>query len=91
LGLRIGGLGIGNGDWVLGALPSDSVFIIIRRSGLGADFYIKPDLTFLIYGSWAWGVGFGTLKTDFAFLWYWDLVYGWDLGVVLTCPVRFII
>ena len=40
-----------------GAKPSDSVFVIIRRSGLGADFYIKPDLVFLIYGTWAWSKG----------------------------------
>ena len=49
------------------AKPSDSVFVIIRRSGFAADFYIKPDLTFLIYGFGAWGWSFGALKTDFAF------------------------
>ena len=44
------------------------VFVIIRKRGLGADIYIKPDFSFLIYGSWAWSVGFGELKTDLAFL-----------------------
>lgn len=39
------GLGLGIGYW--GAEPWDWVFVIIRKSGLGADVYIKTDLTFL--------------------------------------------
>ena len=48
-------------------------------------FFAK--ISFLIYGSLAWSVGFGTLKTDLAFLWYLDFIWGWDLGVVLMCPL----
>jgi hypothetical protein len=75
LGLGLTHWELRHGKWLgTGAKPWDSVFVIMRRSGFGADFYIKPDFSFLRYGSWALGVGFGALKTDLAFLWYWDLV-----------------
>lgn len=57
------------------------IYIIIRKSGLGANVYIKTDLAFLIYGSWDWSDGFGTLKTDLTFLLIWDK----DQGIGTWC------
>lgn len=62
-------------------------FVIIRRSGLGVDFYIKPDFLFLIYGYGDLKWVFGPLKTDLTFLSIRYLIWALDLGVVLTCPI----